>query len=82
MSDETAAKTEQRRLDAVAQALACGNPFLGAGLAPLFEGAIGRRRAGHPETARMDQEPQGGEVGEVLALEDAAQIRLDEGRPR
>src|SRR4051812_39596808 len=30
----------------------------------------------------MDQEPQGGEVGERLALEDAAQIRLDEGRPR
>src|SRR6266436_2836673 len=30
----------------------------------------------------MDQEPQGGEVGERSALENAAQIRLDEGRPR
>jgi hypothetical protein len=59
-------------LDPFTQALPGGDALLAAGLAPAFECAIGRRRLGHAETARVDQQPQGGEVGKRLALEDAA----------
>ena len=71
----SAASTPSRRR------VARGDALLAAGLAPAFERAIGRRRAGRAEAARVDQQPEGGEIGERLALEDAAQIRLDEGRP-
>ncbi len=81
VGEEAAAKAEQRRLDPIAQALAGGHALLAARLAPTFEGAIGRRRAGHAETAGVEQEPQSGEIGERLALENRAQIRLDESRP-
>src|SRR5262245_21483247 len=81
VAEKAAAKTKQRRFNAVAQTLASGDALLAAGLAPMFERAIGRRRTRHAETAGVEEEPQSGEIGEGLALEDAAQIGLDDGRP-
>ena len=82
MRQEAVAEAEQRRLDAVAQLVAGGDALLLARLAPALERAVGWRRAGSAEAAGMDQQPQRGEVGEVLALEDAAQVGFDIGRAR
>ena len=76
------AEAQQRGLDAVAQVVARGDALLLAGLAPAFERAVGRRRAGQAEAAGVDQQPQRGEIGEGFALEDAAQVGFDIGGAR
>ncbi|GEM_PF-5972227 len=82
MHEETVAEAQERRLNSVAQPIAGSDPFLLAGLAPALQRAIGGRRAGPSEAARMHEEPKRREIGEILFLEDRAQIGFDEGGAR
>src|SRR5579885_2431448 len=82
MHEETVAEAQERRLNSVAQPIAGGDPFLLAGLAPALQRAIAGRRAGPSEAARMHEEPKRREIGEILFLEDRAQIGFDEGGAR
>ena len=63
----------------VCQAIAGGLAFARAGLAPAFEGAIGRRGSGSAESGPMDQEPEDGEGGGVLVGEDLGDVSFDIG---
>ena len=82
MREEAVAQREERGFDAVTQPVPRDDAFAWPGLAPAFEGAVGHRCSRRAEAGGMEELPNGGEVGEVLAFEDLAEVHLDEGRPR
>src|SRR6202043_2520908 len=76
------AKAYQRRLHAIAQAIARRNSLALAGVTPAFESAVRWRRAGRAKATCVDDQPQCSKVSKCFALEDAAQVRLDIGWAR
>ena len=74
--EEAVAERQQRRLDAVAQAVACDErpPWLPASRQRSSAQSVGGAPA-RAEAAGMEQQPERGEVGEALAFEDLAQDR-------
>ncbi len=79
---EPIAEREQRRLDAITKPIARRDPFLARGLAPPLQSAIGRRRAGRAKPARMDEQPERGEIREAVSLENLPEVGLDVGGAR
>ena len=79
IGDEALPQRQQSRFDAIAQPVARSQPFLACRLAPALKSAIGRRRPGRAETARMDQQPQHGEIGKAVRLEHLPKISFDIG---
>ena len=74
-------RTEQRRLDAVAETIARGSALLACRPRASVRGR--NRSAGAPatsEAARVDEQPQRGKIGEVLAFKDLPKVGFDIGR--
>lgn len=79
--EEAIAQGEERSFDSVTKAIPCDQALARSGVAPTFERAVGDGRSWCAESGGVEKLPDGGEVGEILALEDLAEIDLDEGRP-
>ena len=81
VGEEAVAQSEERGFDAVTKAVPRDQAFAGSGVAPTFQSAIGDRCSWRAEACGVEELPDGGEVGEVFAFEDLAEVDLDEGRP-
>jgi hypothetical protein len=82
MREESIAERQERGFHAVTEAVPRYQAFACTGLMPAFEGAIRHRRSRRPKACGMEELPNSGEVGEVFAFEDLAEVDLDKSRPR
>ena len=82
MGEKAVAESEERGLRRRHEGGPARLAFAGSRVAPTFQRAIGHWCSRRAETGGMEELPGGGEVREVLAFEDLAEVHLDEGRPR
>src|SRR5262249_36903246 len=81
MREKAVAEAEQGGFDSVAPPTAPGDAPLLPGLPPPLKITIGWQRAGLPEAACVNKQPERSEIGEALLLEDRAEIGFDIGGP-
>ena len=78
--EEALAECQQRILDIGAKVVARGGARAHSGLAPPLQRAIAGWSALRAEAAGVDQQPERGEIGKHLVMEDRAEVCLDIGR--
>ena len=81
MREKSVAQSEERCFDPVTKPVPRDQALARSGVAPMFESAVGNGCSRRAETCGMEELPDEGKVGEVLAFEDLAEVDLDEGRP-
>ena len=74
---ETGAEKFERDLDLKGQTLAGDFAFLGPGVAPAFQRAVGGRSARDAEAGAVDQQPENGERSGVFVGEYLGEVGLD-----